>query len=170
MFVSRRPAELATVTEIAEQPRREIMMAATKVPILDKTLEKANHWLRELQIAMGCQERQTAYVALRAVLHATRDRIPPNEAADLAAQLPMLIRGLYYEGWHPADKPLKYRHSKEFLARIAKEAPALDEDDIEPAASAVFGILVRELGAGETDQVRALLPAEIRELWPKPAL
>lgn len=155
--------------EIAQQPR-EITLSATDVPAFDKTLQKANHWLRELQIAMGCQERQTAYTALRAVLHATRDRIPPNEAADLAAQLPMLIRGLFYEGWRPANKPLKYRHRKEFLARVAKEAPALEEDEIEAAVTAVFGTLASELGPGETDQVRALLPAEIRELWPQRGL
>jgi uncharacterized protein (DUF2267 family) len=152
---------------LLDRPKeREITSSATEVPVLDKTLQKANQWLRALQIAMGCQERQTAYVALRAVLHATRDRIPPNEAADLAAQLPMLIRGLFYEGWHPANKPLKYRHRKQFLAQVAKEAPALKEDEIEAAVTAVFGRLASELGPGETDQVRALLPAEIRELWP----
>jgi uncharacterized protein (DUF2267 family) len=90
--------------------------------------------------------------------------------AQFAAQLPMLIRGFYYEGWRPAHKPLKYRHKQEFLDQVSMEAPALEGDELERVVTAVFAILASELGSGETDQVRALLPAEVRELWPLPGL
>jgi uncharacterized protein (DUF2267 family) len=145
-------------------------MSTTGVPVFDKTIEKTNAWLAELQEVLAWEDRQQAYVALRAILHALRDRIPPDEVADLAAQLPILIRGVYYEGWHPAHKPRKYRHKDDFLAQVAKEAPALEGRDLESVVATVFGFLASELGGGETDQVRALLPAEVRELWPRPGL
>jgi uncharacterized protein (DUF2267 family) len=143
---------------------------AAGVPVFEKTIEKTNAWLAELEALMNWHDRRQAYVALRAVLHALRDRIMPDEVAQFAAQLPMLIRGFYYEGWRPAHKPLKYRHKQEFLDQVSKEAPAVEGDELERVVTAVFAILASELGSGETDQVRALLPAEVRELWPLPGL
>lgn len=140
------------------------------IPVFEKTIEKTNAWLAELETLMNWRDRHQAYVALRAVLHALRDRIPPEEVAQLAAQLPMLVRGFFYEGWHPAHKPQKYRHKQEFLDQVGIEAPALKSDELERVVTAVFAILASELGSGETDQVRALLPAEVRELWPRPGL
>lgn len=142
----------------------------TGVSAFEKTIEKTNLWLGELERIMGWPDRSKAYMALRAVLHALRDRLPPDEAADLAAQLPMLIRGFFYEGWHPANKPRKYRHKEDFLEQVRKEAPWLAGAELEPAVTAVFGILESEVGGGETVQVRRLLPPELRELWTQPGL
>jgi len=120
---------------------------------------------------MGWEDRHKAYMTLRAVLHSLRDRLPPDEAVELGAQLPMLVRGFYYEGWHPANKPLKYRHKDEFLKQVMKEAVWLEGAELERAVSAVLEVLTSELGpGGEAGQVRALLPAELRELWAQPGL
>ena len=140
------------------------------VAALDKTLEKTHAWLAHLDRALGWHDRQRSYAALRGVLHAIRDRLPPQEAVDLSAQLPMLVRGLFFEGWRLAGKPRRYRHKAEFLAQLAAEAPWLRAEDREQVVTAVFALLSSELGAGETDQVRASLPTELRELWPRPAL
>ena len=142
----------------------------TGIAAFDKTIEKTNVWLGELEASMGWEDRTKAYMALRAVLHALRDRLPPDEAVDLAAQLPMLIRGFFYEGWHPANKPLRYRHKGEFLDRVIKEAPWLRGEDAELAITMVFEMLSRQLTGEEPTQVRSLLPAELRELWPRPGL
>ena len=82
----------------------------------------------------------------------------------------MLIRGFFFEGWDPSLKPLKYRHKKEFLDQVRKEAPALKETEIKSVVTAVFGLLAGEVSRGEAEEVRALLPAELRELWPRPGL
>jgi uncharacterized protein (DUF2267 family) len=103
------------------------------------------------------------------VLHALRDRLTVGEAVDLGAQLPMLVRGFYYEGWRPAGKPRKYRDKEHFLEQVRKEAPVLG-DDAERAATAVFALLASEIAGGEPDQVRRLLPPEIRELWALPRM
>jgi len=141
---------------------------ASSVAAFDKTIEKTNLWLKELEAILAWDDRERAYHALRAVLHAVRDRLPPQEAVDLGAQLPMLVRGFFYEGWHPADKPLRYRNKQPFLDCVTKEAPAIGEADLEPVVSAVFELLSSQLPHGEPDQVRRALPAEVRELWPAP--
>jgi uncharacterized protein (DUF2267 family) len=145
-------------------------MSGTNVPVFDKTIEKTNVWLARIGGAMVWDDPHKSYMALRGVLHALRDRLPPTEAVQLAAQLPMLIRGFFYEGWRLADKPEKYRHKKQFLHRVVEEAPWLQEDEIERVITTVFEILSSELGEGETNQVRAALPPEIRELWARPRM
>jgi uncharacterized protein (DUF2267 family) len=145
-------------------------MSGTGIPAFDRTIQKTNRWLGSLEQTIGTDDRNQAYLALRAVLHAVRDRIPPDESAQFAAQLPMLVRGFFYEGWHPAHKPRKYRHKNEFLEQVAKEAPALRKTALEPTVTAVFGLIDGEVSHGEAEQVRALLPRELRELWPRPGL
>jgi uncharacterized protein (DUF2267 family) len=143
---------------------------SSNVAVFDKTIEKTNLWLDQLQAILAWKDRERAYHALRAVLHTIRDRLPPHEAVDFGAQLPMLVRGFFYDGWHPADKPLKYRDKRRFLERVAKQAPAIDEADVESVVTAVFSLLSSQLPHGERDQVRRALPAGVRELWVQPGL
>src|SRR5579875_2072450 len=141
-------------------------MAAMEVEVIDTTVQKTYTWLKEIAETLGTTDRHRAYRALRAVLHALRDRLPVDEAAQLGAQLPMLVRGIYYEGWDPSHKPLKERHKEEFLAHIRQELRGEPEPDTERIARAVFAVLARRVTEGEIEDVKHLLPAEIRELWP----
>ena len=141
-------------------------MTDSHISVFDSTLHKTHHWLEEIMEEMGWQDQQKAYVALRATLHALRDRLPPKNAVNLSAQLPMLIRGFYFENWRIEDTPLKYRHQNEFLKLVSKEAPSISEDEIDRAVTAVFQRLNFELSPGEAEKVRKMLPEELRELWP----
>ena len=76
-------------------------MSMTGLEVFDTTLQKTNEWLDEIMDELALQDRHTAYVALRGTLHALRDRLPVQEAVHLGAQLPILVRGFYYEGWRP---------------------------------------------------------------------
>src|ERR1700724_2716111 len=94
-------------------------MSATGLEVFDKTVQTTNAWLREIMEATGL-DRRRAYRALAAVLQALRDRLTVDEVAQLGAQLPILVRGLYYDQWHhPAGKPDRLRHKEEFLAAVA---------------------------------------------------
>jgi uncharacterized protein (DUF2267 family) len=115
---------------------------------------------------LGTDDRHIAYRALRGTLHAIRDRVGPQNAAHLAAQLPMLIRGLYFEGWHFAGTPTKERHKQAFLDHASTEFRGGIGVDAERAVRAVLEVLWRRLDPGETAKLIELFPQELRELWP----
>lgn len=144
-------------------------MSLTGLDVFDATLNTTHVWLNDLMQELGTDDRHQAYVALRAVLHALRDRLTVDEAAQLGAQLPMLIRGFYYEGWDPSDKPLKERRKGLFLAHVrdvlSRSGGAGRLDPLQ-ATRAVFAVLARRVSAGEIEDVKGMLPAEVRALWP----
>jgi uncharacterized protein (DUF2267 family) len=142
-------------------------MSQTGLEVFDTTLHKTNSWLKDLAQVLGQADRRRAYLALRATLHALRDRLTVEEVAQLGAQLPMLIRGFYYEGWDPTGTPLKARHKEQFLARIEQELRGNERSDPEQIARAVFAVLAQRVSQGEIDNVKHVLPAEIRDLWPR---
>jgi uncharacterized protein (DUF2267 family) len=147
-------------------------MSATGLEVFDTTVQKTNCWLKKIAEAAGWHEKQNkqkAYLALRSTLHALRDRLTVEEAAQLGAQLPMLIRGFYYERWEPTAKPLKLRHKEPFLEQIGQEF--IDDECIDPehVARAVFAVLADRVTEGEIEDVKNMLPAELRDLWPQPA-
>jgi uncharacterized protein (DUF2267 family) len=141
-------------------------MSLTGLTPFDSTIHTTNVWLNDVLEGMGWQDRYRAYHALRAVLHALRDRLSVDQAAALAAQLPMLVRGFYYDGWHPHGKPVKERHKEEFLAHIA--AAFRDDSDVDPeqVARTVFQVMSKHMTPGEIANVKHTLPTELRTLWP----
>jgi uncharacterized protein (DUF2267 family) len=140
-------------------------MAMTGIAAFDRTVQKTNEWLNELTAFHDGLDREKAYLVLRASLHALRDRLTPEEAAQLGAQLPMLIRGFYYEGWRPTGKPVKQRHKEEFLAQLEKALDGYGLGRAEDIARIVFRLLDRRISAGEMEDVRQGLPREIRDLF-----
>ena len=140
-------------------------MHPNTIELFSDTITKTGHWLDEVMLATGHMETRHAYTVLRAVLHVLRDRLTVNEAVNLGAQLPMLVRGFYYEGWRPVGKPVKHRHKAEFLHHVAEEYPGVGQDELERAVRAVFKLLANHITAGELQHVRAQMPPELRELW-----
>jgi uncharacterized protein (DUF2267 family) len=140
-------------------------MSATGLEVFDKTLQTTNLWLKEVAEAIG-PDRKRAWHVLGAVLRALRDRLTLEEAAHLGAELPLLVRGLYYDQWRPAAQPVLARKREEFLALVASGLADIGPTDPAAATQAVFGVLERHVAAGEIAKVRNSLPAEIRSLWP----
>jgi len=139
---------------------------STGLDVFDTTLQQANLWLKELMKRLGTEDRHVAYRVLSATLHAVRDRIGPENAAHLGAQLPMLIRGFYYEGWHAAGTPTKQRHKQEFLVYVNSDLFRGLGVDPETAVRAVSGVMSTRLDPGEIEKLTALFPQELRSLWP----
>jgi uncharacterized protein (DUF2267 family) len=132
---------------------------------INSSLQKTTEWLTCVEHELHDDNRQSAYHALRSVMHALRDRLPAVEAAHLAAGLPMLLRGMYYEGWSPANKPEKL-NKQEFLDRIQESYSGPGGLTPLRCATAVFAVLQQRIGMGEIGDVRGILPRDIGELWP----
>jgi uncharacterized protein (DUF2267 family) len=141
-------------------------MSATGLPVFDESVQLANLWLNELMESADWDDKQRAYRLLRATLHALRDRLPAHEAAHLGAQLPMLIRGFYYDGWRMRDRAPKERTKAEFLAHVDAAFKQDPNADTEELVRDVFKLLTRRISSGEIADVKGVLPPEIRALWP----
>jgi uncharacterized protein (DUF2267 family) len=135
---------------------------------LDHTVQLTHIWINELDEKLGWNNKPRSYRLLRAVLHALRDWLQVSEAADFAAQLPVLLRGVFYEQWRPGAAPVKKRTKAAFLARVQE---AFKGDPLMLTGreiTAVFEVVSNKITAGEVEDVRRSLPEEVRELWPKP--
>lgn len=140
---------------------------ADGLDVFDKTIQTTNIWLDEISAEIGGDRRQ-GYHALMAVLHALRDQLPLDESAQLSAQLPILIRGLYFHAWDPSDQyqPSGVRKADDFLALVQAELMDIRPVSPENACRAVFHALERHVSEGELQQIRAALPQNVRTIWP----
>lgn len=141
-------------------------MSETDVTAIRNAVQSTNVWLNEIGAAMEWSDAQHSYRLLRAVLHALRDWLTVDEAAQFAAQLPMLVRGIYYEGWNPSKTPAHPRKKEDFKARVDKDFETDPLLDTEEAIAAVFKVIDRHVSGGEVEQVRESLRTDLRGLWP----
>lgn len=141
-----------------------VTMLRTTPKVIDHSAQQAHEWSRELARTLGHDDEREAYRVLRVVLHVIRDRMPVPESAQLASQLPTLIRGMYYEGWRPSSVPNTYHDVGEMLARVADDAGLAGETEASLAVTAVATLLWRHVSAGELEDVIAVFPEAIRPL------
>jgi uncharacterized protein (DUF2267 family) len=132
---------------------------------LGASVRATEDWIDDLRRRLGWHDRERVYLALLAVLHALRDCLPRDEAVYVGAQLPALLRGLYYEGWHPGGRvPAKSRSA--FLERIhdaVHRDPAMDPEHV---ARAVLALLAARMAPAELEDAKAATPKPLHNLWP----
>ena len=141
-------------------------MSAVGLESIDHTVQLTHIWINELDARLGWENKHRSYRLLRIVLQTLRDWLRVDEAAGLGAQLPELLRGVYYEHWRPAATPVKPRGKADFIARVDA---AFRTDPIVFSVEAVtttFELLSDKIAAGEIEKVRHELPADLRALWP----
>lgn len=144
-------------------------MSRCGLDVFENTLQKTHEWLSDLQNVLGWDDRQKAYLALRGVLQALRDRLPVETAVKFGAQLPMLIRGFYYEGWKPAITPIKVKSSEDFVDLVSfrfTNTMLSRESNIEEVVRAVFKVVACYISPGEVYHIAQTLPFPIADLWP----
>jgi uncharacterized protein (DUF2267 family) len=143
-------------------------MSAQGLEGLEHTVQLTHVWINELDAHLGWNNKARSYRLLKAVLHALRDSLQVNEAADLGAQLPGLLRGAYYEQWRPATTPVKSRNVEDFLDRVNRDFKKDPLENGAQAAMAVFQLLTKKITEGEIQDVRRALSEEVRNIWPEP--
>jgi uncharacterized protein (DUF2267 family) len=139
-------------------------MSVTGLRAFDHTVQETNSWLNEIEVLMDNSNRQLAYHCLRGVLFALRDRLPVDQVFNLSAQLPMLIRGLFFERYTVTGKPLKY-DATEFLARVEAELHTAGGADPRHATWAVLAVMQTHVSEGKMLAILDELPKDIRHLW-----
>jgi uncharacterized protein (DUF2267 family) len=144
-------------------------MATHGLEMLDHTVQLTHEWIDELDDELGWDDQHRTFRLLRAVLQTLRDCLPVNESADFAAQLPMLLRGVYYEHWQPGRAKIHHWTLDDFLQRLHGFFPDDPIEDMADATSAVFAFLTEKVSGGEINDVVACLPKQVQELWPDTA-
>ena len=140
-------------------------MSALGLKIIDSAVGDANAWVNQVDYRTDWGNKQRSYRLLRQVLHVIRDHLSVDEAAQLGAQLPTLIRGIYYEGWNPSKTPVIERSAAGIVARVQTAFEADPMDDAEDAIAAVIDVLDAHVSEGEMDHVKSTFTKEIRELF-----
>jgi uncharacterized protein (DUF2267 family) len=140
-------------------------MSATGFDVFDKTLQTTHTWLDDIMRELG-PNRQVAWHVLGAVLHALRDRLQVGLAVHLGAQLPLLVRGLYYDQWHPTEQMLKERSAQAFLDHVAQGLSGTRPVNVRDATQSVFRVLNHYLDPNQVEKVKQALPENVRALWP----
>ena len=139
-------------------------MSANGLEVFDRTLETTHIWLNEICNDLG-PDKQVAWKVLSTVLHKLRDRLTLNLAAHLGAQLPLMVRGVYYDQFEPGKMPSDCRSRDEFVAEVAEWLSDTRPVDPEEAIRSVFRVLSRHISEGQCNKVRDALPKSIRQMW-----
>jgi uncharacterized protein (DUF2267 family) len=138
-------------------------MSIGSADAVERSVHKTNEWLSDLAAELGDIDREDAWRILRAYLHVLRDELTVDEAAQLAAQLPLVLRGAFYEGFDPGNQG-KVRHGDEFLSRFAQLAQRPDTVEAVRAVEAATRVLQRHITGGEWGDVLAQLPSDVRKV------
>ncbi|NNK77235.1 MAG: DUF2267 domain-containing protein [Litoreibacter sp.] len=143
-------------------------MSSKGLEIIDHSAQLTHEWVNELVERLDWSNHKDALRLLRVTLRQVRDHISHDEMAQFSAQLPLLIRGMFYEGWVPKNTPSKDRKLSSFVAAIEETISDVLEYRGTQDIQTVFRLINARISRGETNDVRANLPEEIRELWPEP--
>ena len=140
-------------------------MNVRSINVFEKTIGKTNEWLNAVMYEMDWDDPEKSYKALRSVLHFLRDCLTVEEAADLSAQMPMLVRGFYFEGWRPSGKPVKHQSREDFVNFVNQHFRDDDFVESEDIIRAVFKVLRDRITEGEIEDIIGCLPKDIQKLW-----
>ena len=137
----------------------------------NKYVQDAEHYVNEVAAELQApDDRSKGGRILRAVLHALRDRMTPQESLQLIAQLPMLVKAIYVDGWQINNEAKGLRHLGDFIEAVREAGGPATRNDLvtdfeaESAIRAVFRVLRKHVSQGEIDDITATLPGELKPL------
>jgi uncharacterized protein (DUF2267 family) len=140
-------------------------MSTEGLEVIDTTVQKTMLWLKEVSDELYWDDRHASYLALRGCLHHLRDMFTVEEVAHFGAQLPMLIRGIYYEGWDPSRNPRIERTEAAAETAMRSYLPESMSWDYQRIITGCLRVLVRELDPGLIRHVIEVMPKPMANLW-----
>ena len=139
----------------------------------DEHAQRGNEFLQLIALELGdTSNKEAAERITRAVFRSLRELLTLEENFQLIAQLPIILKGLYVEGWAPQKKNKK-RSKKldDFYLDVIKEEGAkarkdfTTEDEIKKGVNAVFTVLRMYISEGQMKDAKAVVPDEIKILF-----
>lgn len=138
------------------------------IHVFERTNHEAHEWVNDLAGRTGWTNEREVLRLLRSVLGKVRDHLPLDEMAQFSAQLPLILRGMFFEGWQPKLTPIHERHAAEFVAAVEDKVGEVIAYRGVTDIKAVFNVINAHISRGEVEDVRACLPQDLRDLWPAP--
>jgi uncharacterized protein (DUF2267 family) len=132
--------------------------------VFEHAVQTADVWIRDMMRELGTNDPKQAYHALATALQTLRDRLGVDEAVQLGAQLPLIIRGLFFEAWHQASTPVPARRPQELTELFSEKVGKGCGVDAERALAAMFELLRRHVSPGELGSLAHVLPPSLAEL------
>jgi uncharacterized protein (DUF2267 family) len=114
--------------------------------------------------------RNRAARITRAVLHAIRDRLPPDDAIQFAQGLPMALKGVFIDRYDISKTPIVIRNREAFIEFVRSKAGTSAPVDFPTSQSvmnalqSVFFVLERNMSYGQVRQIKKSLNIELVNL------
>jgi len=129
-------------------------------------------FIKKVMEETNIQDKQAAERGVQIVLSILSHRLLPEEAEDVASQLPQDLKRIWNNDvwitnyYKLSNKRLNYRHKNQMITLIENEI--LREQlpiNAERLATAVFHVLKEQISNGEIKDIAAQLPDEIKEFF-----
>jgi uncharacterized protein (DUF2267 family) len=140
-------------------------MSSTKVSSLDRSIQSSIEWLNDIKEELKWKDDERVYAATKVTLQTLRDRMIVDETFELAAQMPLLLKGIYFDGYDPSGKPLTIRSREELFDEIQDRFDKAEGLSGEIITRAVLKVLYKRAGEGEMDDIKENMPADIQGLF-----
>ena len=122
-------------------------------------------WLDALIARALPATHNQARAMVRAILHRLRRHMTTEQVLIFADALPPLPRGIFIEGWRPAEpQPLK---SADELLREVTESLAPHHVPPDTIVADVFAIIAKHSEPPTSKTMRDQIPAPLKPLWPQ---
>jgi uncharacterized protein (DUF2267 family) len=135
----------------------------------EKYASEGNHIINKIARDLETNRNRAARIT-RAVLHAIRDRLPPDDAIQFAQGLPMVLKGVFIDRYDVSKTPIVIRSREDFIEFVRSKAgpsAAIDfptSQSVINALQSVFFVLERNMSYGQVWQIKKSLNMELVNL------
>lgn len=140
---------------------------STRVSVFETSLHKSQAWITEMHAELSWLSGESVYQLLRAVLHALRDQLSTDEAAHFSAELPMLLRGTFYENWNPTKTQKKGASRAEFIHAVREHMGNMVEPKYELETGVIIALstIMNHVSPGEMDDIAQSAKPSLKDFY-----
>jgi uncharacterized protein (DUF2267 family) len=128
-----------------------------------------NHFINDVAYELNTTRNSAARIT-KAVLHAVRDRLPPDDAIQFAQGLPMALKAVFIEQYDLSDTPVVIRRPHDFLDYIyykdefCAHIDFPNDNSVADALQGVFRVLEDYMEPGQIRQIKKIMGNAISDL------